>query len=127
MMDDTDVPAGRVHPDDPFIDGTALVDDLIADETLRPWVEEISERMVAADRTHAMTLATVRRAAGLTQTEIARRVGTSQAAVARLEKREDILLSTLRTYLAAAGAQATILVRLADGQVAEISLAQAAD
>ncbi|MFW0789617.1 helix-turn-helix domain-containing protein [Gordonia sp. CPCC 205333] len=51
-----------------------------------------------------MGLAAIRRAAKLTQTELARRMGVKQAAVSGLEGREDLLLSTLANYLAAAGA-----------------------
>jgi transcriptional regulator with XRE-family HTH domain len=49
-------------------------------------------------------LAEVRRAKGLSQTQVAARMGTSQSAVARLEAgQEDIRLSTLRRYAGALG------------------------
>jgi transcriptional regulator with XRE-family HTH domain len=49
-------------------------------------------------------LASVRRAQGLSQTQIAARMGTSQSAVARLEAgRDDLRLSTLRRYAGALG------------------------
>ena len=49
-------------------------------------------------------LAELRREQGLSQTEIAARMRTSQSAVARLEAgREDIRLSTLRRYAGAMG------------------------
>lgn len=49
-------------------------------------------------------LARHRRQAGLSQTEIAARMGTSQSAVARLEAgRDDLRLSTLRRYADALG------------------------
>lgn len=49
-------------------------------------------------------LAQRRRDAGLSQTEVAARMRTSQSAVARLESgREDIRLSTLRRYADALG------------------------
>ncbi|HTZ08572.1 MAG TPA: helix-turn-helix transcriptional regulator [Acidimicrobiales bacterium] len=45
-----------------------------------------------------------RRALGLSQTEVAARMGTSQSAVARLEAGEgDVRLSTLERYAAAVG------------------------
>ena len=72
-----------------------------------------------------MTLAMVRNAAGLTQVELAKYLNVSQAAVARTEARGDMLLSTLRAYLEAAGARTVLLVELADGTVARISLAEA--
>ena len=49
-------------------------------------------------------LVTRRRAVGLSQTEVAARMGTSQSAVARLEAGEaDIRLSTLERYADAVG------------------------
>jgi transcriptional regulator with XRE-family HTH domain len=47
-----------------------------------------------------------RRALGLSQTEVAARMGTSQSAVARLESDAgDVKLSTLERYAAALGGQ----------------------
>jgi transcriptional regulator with XRE-family HTH domain len=49
-------------------------------------------------------LVSLRRAAGLSQTEVAARMGTSQSAVARLESGEaDLRLSSLERYAAALG------------------------
>jgi transcriptional regulator with XRE-family HTH domain len=49
-------------------------------------------------------LAVRRRAAGLSQTEVAARMGTSQSAVARLEAgRDDVRVSTLERYAQALG------------------------
>ena len=51
-------------------------------------------------------LAEQRQAAGLSQTEIAARMGTSQSAVARLESgTADVRASTLERYAAAIGGQ----------------------
>ena len=53
-------------------------------------------------------LAEQRQAAGLSQTEIAARMGTSQSAVARLESgAADVRASTLERYAAAVGGQIT--------------------
>ncbi|WP_267595681.1 helix-turn-helix domain-containing protein [Carbonactinospora thermoautotrophica] len=53
-------------------------------------------------------LAAQRRAAGLSQTEVAARMGTSQSAVARLEAGDaDVRVSTLERYAAAIGCQIT--------------------
>jgi len=109
-----------------FVDGTSRVDRLTRDPGRVTRVEAIRDQMRDADRTHSMTLAMVRHAAGLTQTELAQALHVTQAAVARTEKRGDMLLSTLRSYLEAAGAHALIVVKLADGTSAEISLEEAA-
>jgi len=51
-------------------------------------------------------LAEQRRAAGLSQTEVAARMGTSQSSVARLETGlADVRVSTLERYAAAIGSQ----------------------
>jgi ribosome-binding protein aMBF1 (putative translation factor) len=53
-------------------------------------------------------LAGRRQAAGLSQTEVAARMGTSQSAVARLETgAADVRASTLERYAAAVGGQIT--------------------
>ena len=62
----------------------------------------------ASARRHALADALVekRGALGLSQTEVAARMGTSQSAVARLESGDaDIRLSTLERYAAALGHQ----------------------
>jgi ribosome-binding protein aMBF1 (putative translation factor) len=53
-------------------------------------------------------LAEQRQAAGLSQTEVAARMGTSQSAVARLESgTADVRASTLERYAAAVGSEIT--------------------
>src|SRR5215472_5535640 len=62
-------------------------------------------------------LAGQRQAAGLSQTEVAARMGTSQSAVARLESgTADVRASTLERYAAAVGSQISwTLNRLGEG------------
>jgi DNA-binding XRE family transcriptional regulator len=59
-----------------------------------------------------LQLVEARQAAGLTQQEVARRMGVSQAQVARIEKRgyDAYTLRTLRRYLEALGEQFTLEV-----------------
>jgi ribosome-binding protein aMBF1 (putative translation factor) len=75
---------------------------------LRRMPDERAARM-AEDRTRLVReLAEQRHAAGLSQTEIAARMGTSQSAVARLESgTADVRASTLERYAAAVGSQIT--------------------
>ena len=70
--------------------------------------DEQAARM-AADRGRLVReLAGQRQAAGLSQTEVAARMGTSQSAVARLESgTADVRASTLERYAAAVGGQIT--------------------
>ena len=57
-------------------------------------------------------LAGARRAAGLSQTEVAARMGTSQSVVARLESGAiDARLSTLQRYAAAVGRELELGIR----------------
>jgi DNA-binding transcriptional regulator YiaG len=80
--------------------------------------------MREGDRVHAMGLAALRRAADLTQTEIARSLGVSQAAIAKTEQRDDLLLSTLKAYLEAIGGHMRIIVSFDGGGEAELDLRQ---
>jgi ribosome-binding protein aMBF1 (putative translation factor) len=74
----------------------------------RRQADEQAARM-AEDRGRLVReLAEQRQAAGLSQTEIAARMGTSQSAVARLESgTADVRASTLERYAAAVGGQIT--------------------
>jgi DNA-binding XRE family transcriptional regulator len=65
-------------------------------------------RMSAGRQRLISGLAAQRQSAGLSQTEVAARMGTSQSAVARLEAGEaDLRISTLERYAAAIGSQLT--------------------
>jgi transcriptional regulator with XRE-family HTH domain len=69
-------------------------------EPVFPGFKEMSERRKAL----AGTLAARRTEIGLSQTQVAARMGTSQSAVARLESGDaDVRLSTLERYAAALG------------------------
>lgn len=59
-----------------------------------------------------MNLGTVRQVAQFTQQKIASRLKISQAAVSKIESRTDMLLSTLRKYIEAAGGTLAIVVNL---------------
>ncbi len=52
----------------------------------------------------------VRERAKLSQRELAAQLGTSQSAVAKIEQRDDVLLSTLIAYVKAAGGRYSIEV-----------------
>ncbi len=74
---------------------------------LLPGFREMALRRMAQERRRLVTDLTVeRQAAGLSQTEVGARMGTSQSAVARLESGEaDARASTLERYAAAIGCQ----------------------
>ncbi len=66
-------------------------------------------------------LASVRRATGLTQTQVADALGVGQAAVSKIERQNDLLLSTLSAYLTALGVDAKLVVTVA-GETVEHNL-----
>jgi predicted transcriptional regulator len=74
-----------------------------------PGFREMAIRRMSAERRRLVhELSEQRRSAGLSQTEIAARMGTSQSAVARLEAGDaDVRASTLERYAAAIGSQIT--------------------
>jgi DNA-binding transcriptional regulator YiaG len=107
-----------------FIRGNDRIEALAARADIAEDVAKIRRDMAEADRTYAMGLATLRQAAELTQVELARRMGVTQAAVSRMEQPHDLLLSTLNSYLQAVGGRASVIVRFADGHETELDLSQ---
>src|ERR1051326_6756782 len=85
---------------------------------LLPGFREMALRRMSAERRRLVAdLTAQRRAAGLSQTEVAARMGTSQSAVARLETGDaDVRVSTLERYAAAIGSQLAWQSRLGPGQ-----------
>lgn len=88
-----------------FVRGNDKVAAALKNKSRAKRVKAIRTDMDEMDRVYADTLAKVREASKLTQAQLAAELGVSQAAVSQLEKREDMLLSTLRSYLTAAGAE----------------------
>jgi transcriptional regulator with XRE-family HTH domain len=80
-----------------------------AELPLLPGFREMALHRMAAQRASLVRdLVAQRQAAGLSQTEVAARMGTSQSAVARLESgATDIRASTLERYAAAVGSEIT--------------------
>lgn len=67
----------------------------------RAWIERRRHR----PGPESTTLAEARKRAGLTQTQVAERLGVGQSDVSKLERRADVRLSTLRAYARALGAR----------------------
>jgi transcriptional regulator with XRE-family HTH domain len=59
-------------------------------------------------------LAAIRRAAGLTQIQLAAKLGVGQAQVSKIERQSDMLVGTLAAYLTALGVEAQIVVEVGD-------------
>lgn len=75
--------------------------------------KRLAEDMIS----HADSLADVRAAMAMTQDEVARLLNVKQNAVAQLEKRSDLLISTLRKYVEAMGGELALAVRTGHGAV----------
>ena len=114
------------HTPKGFVDGSApLRAALEADPERASRVAAIRQQMDAEDRVYAMSLAAVRKAAELTQVDLAKRLGVTQGVVSRIENRDDVLLSTLLAYLDAAGVRDVELSATVGGRRVQIALAQA--
>lgn len=101
-----------------FVRGNDQLARLLADPDTSAEVTEARGQVAEMDRAHAMSLAMIRKAGELTQVEVAQRLGVGQGVVSRLENRDDMLLSTLHSYLTAAGAVAVhIVVTMRDQQI----------
>jgi DNA-binding transcriptional regulator YiaG len=105
-----------------FIRGNDRIKQLAERPDLAADIAQIRRDMEEADRAYAMGLAALRQAAELTQVELARKLGVTQAAVSRMEQPHDLLLSTLNAYLEAVGGHARVIVEFADGHEVELDL-----
>lgn len=95
------------------------VDDVIEglDTQRRRRVEERAAQLIAEE----MTLRELREARRLTQVSLARELGIGQEGISRLEKRSDLLLSTLRRTVEAMGGTLSLIARFPDRPSVELS------
>ena len=88
-------------------------------------VDEIIKKLSPAQRTRVearaaqliaeeMTLRELRHARKLTQVRMAKKLGITQDSVSRLEKRSDLLLSTLRKAVQAMGGNLSLVAEFPD-------------
>ncbi|MCH4091574.1 XRE family transcriptional regulator [Acetobacter sp.] len=78
--------------------------------TLSP-VSRERAAMKAQAMADAMDLAELRRAHVMSQKQIAELLGVNQASVAKMEKRTDMYISTLRSYIEAMGGELQIVAK----------------
>jgi DNA-binding XRE family transcriptional regulator len=91
--------------------GTSLREKMAAlDPARQAWIKAETERLQA----EYMTLQDLRKAREMTQVHLAEILGKSQVTVAQMEKRTDVMLSTLRSYIEAMGGQLDLVVRFPD-------------
>lgn len=103
--------------------GNQFLERVMADPETRGRVEALELEMEQVERSYRMNLAAIRNAAHMTQTEVAEKMGVKQGAVSAVEKRDDLLLSTLANYLQATGATSPrLVITTSDGREVEYSL-----
>jgi DNA-binding XRE family transcriptional regulator len=88
------------------------IDDLI--KKLPPAQRRKVEARAAQLIAEEMTLRELRHARKLTQVRVAKTLGISQDSVSRLEKRSDLLLSTLRKTVKAMGGSLSLVAEFPD-------------
>lgn len=79
-------------------------------EARRKKVEERAKALIAEE----MSLRDLRKARKQTQTRIAQQLGINQENVSRIEKRSDLLISTLSGYVEAMGGKLSLVVEFPD-------------
>src|SRR5205085_7916968 len=83
----------------------------------RKKIESRAAQLIAEE----MTRQELRRARECTQVEVAKKLGITQDSVSRLEQRADLLLSTLRAYIAALGGQLSLIAEFPDHEPVVLS------
>lgn len=86
-----------------------------------PVLTQYRNELRDADRDYALGLAQLRKAFELTQVAMAELLGTTQGNVAKIERRRDLLLSTLEHYISVLGGEMKIVARF-DGHEVEVGL-----
>jgi ribosome-binding protein aMBF1 (putative translation factor) len=64
-----------------------------------------------------MALSDLRRARGLSQEDLAALLDVKQPSIAKLERRSDMYISTLRTHIKAMGGELELIAHFPDGDV----------
>lgn len=83
----------------------------------RAWLDRCRARARGCRATERVSLAALRRRAGLTQVALAERMGIAQSDLSKLERRHDVRLSTLEAYARAVGAKLHLLISFPEEEV----------
>ncbi|MFM7843043.1 MAG: helix-turn-helix domain-containing protein [Planctomycetota bacterium] len=75
----------------------------------------------------AVSLKELRKENGLSQAEIAEILERQQGEISKIERRKDVLVSTLADYVRAVNGELQIIVRLSDGKTRRIQLEDAVE
>jgi hypothetical protein len=82
-----------------------------------PLGRESYERAVAEIESHQANLAQVRKLRSLAQSTVAELMDMDQSEISRLERRTDLLLSTLRKFIQATGGDLHLIAHFPEGNV----------
>ena len=74
-----------------------------------------------------MSLHELRRARALTQGDMAKMLKVNQPAVSKMEQRADVYVSSLRSYIEAAGGKLKIVAEFPEGEVAITNFSEAGE
>jgi transcriptional regulator with XRE-family HTH domain len=74
------------------------------------WIKRRAEELKAEE----LSLRDLRRLRKLTQARLSKKLKIGQEGVSRIEKRSDLYLSTLRSYLEGVGGELTLMVKFRD-------------
>jgi uncharacterized protein YdbL (DUF1318 family) len=90
------------------------VSEVLAPPMVREAFERTSERK--------QTLKVLRSVRRFSQQALASKMGTSQGEISRIEKRKDMHISTLRSYVQAIGGEVIILAKFSDEEVVQVTI-----
>jgi DNA-binding XRE family transcriptional regulator len=79
-------------------------------EETKQWVKQRASELIAEE----MNLREVRRLRKLTQARLSKKLKIGQEGVSRIEKRSDLYISTLRSYVEGVGGKLKLVVELPD-------------
>jgi DNA-binding XRE family transcriptional regulator len=79
-------------------------------EETRQWVKQRAAELIAEE----LNLREVRRLCKLTQARLSKKLKIGQEGVSRIEKRSDLYISTLRSYVEGVGGRLKLVVELPD-------------
>lgn len=79
-------------------------------EEAKEWVRQRAAELIAQE----LNLRELRRLRKLTQARLSKKLKIGQEGVSRIEKRSDLYLSTLRSYVEGVGGELTLIARFPD-------------
>lgn len=94
---------------------------LKADPEMAEEMATMRKEWQQSERKYLENIPAIRKAAELTQSEVAKKLGMAQAGVSRLESQGDMMLSTLGKYLLAVGKNPRLILTI-NGEDFEVDL-----